>query len=125
MAAELGTMKVTEQVDALRSLAHKPHAISGGATSTRDAHHAADHHDLEQWCRHVGRLHRGGFQWRGTNIYWQSFQDLVTLTDQWTGLLKTIPFALIISLIGCRQGLNTSGGAEGVGTRRPAPSFMR
>jgi phospholipid/cholesterol/gamma-HCH transport system permease protein len=40
---------------------------------------------------------------------------MVTLTDQFSGLLKTIPFALIISLVGCRQGLTTSGGAEGVG----------
>jgi phospholipid/cholesterol/gamma-HCH transport system permease protein len=40
---------------------------------------------------------------------------LVTLTDQWTGLLKTIPFALIISLIGCRQGLQHQRRPEGVG----------
>ena len=35
--------------------------------------------------------------------------------DVWTGLVKSGTFALIISMIGCYMGLNTNGGAEGVG----------
>jgi phospholipid/cholesterol/gamma-HCH transport system permease protein len=48
-------------------------------------------------------------------LFWRSFQEMVTVGDQLSGLAKTIPFALIISLVGCRQGLTTKGGAQGVG----------
>jgi len=37
------------------------------------------------------------------------------LKDIYTGLIKSVVFAMIIALIGCYTGLNTSGGAEGVG----------
>jgi len=33
----------------------------------------------------------------------------------WTGLIKSVTFGAIISLVGCYMGLNTKGGAEGVG----------
>jgi phospholipid/cholesterol/gamma-HCH transport system permease protein len=49
------------------------------------------------------------------SIYWSSYQNTVDIADLRNGLLKTIPFALIIALVGCRQGLNTTGGAAGVG----------
>ena len=35
--------------------------------------------------------------------------------DVWTGLVKSVTFAVIISMIGCYMGLKTKGGAEGVG----------
>jgi len=35
--------------------------------------------------------------------------------DVWTGLVKSVTFGIIIAMIGCYQGLNTKGGAEGVG----------
>ncbi|MBN1526204.1 MAG: ABC transporter permease, partial [Candidatus Omnitrophica bacterium] len=35
--------------------------------------------------------------------------------DVWTGLIKSVTFATIISMIGCYMGLKTKGGAEGVG----------
>jgi phospholipid/cholesterol/gamma-HCH transport system permease protein len=115
MAAELGTMKVTEQVDALRSLATSPtqYLVVPRVLGTLIMLPIIT--ILSNGAGMVGGYIAAVSNGVAPNIYWQSFQDLVTLTDQWTGLLKTIPFALIISLIGCRQGLNTSGGAEGVG----------
>jgi phospholipid/cholesterol/gamma-HCH transport system permease protein len=41
--------------------------------------------------------------------------EFLTLKDIYTGLIKSAFFAMIISLIGCYMGLNTAGGAEGVG----------
>lgn len=35
--------------------------------------------------------------------------------DVWTGLIKSVAFAMTISMIGCYMGLKTKGGAEGVG----------
>ena len=41
--------------------------------------------------------------------------DYMTWMDVWTGIIKSFVFAIIISMIGCYMGLNTRGGAEGVG----------
>jgi ABC-type transporter Mla maintaining outer membrane lipid asymmetry permease subunit MlaE len=73
MAAELGTMKVTEQVDALRSLPQAPRSI-WWCPSTRDAHHAADHHDFEQRCGMMGGYIAAVSNGVAPNIYWQSFK---------------------------------------------------
>ncbi|MBI5143446.1 MAG: ABC transporter permease, partial [Candidatus Omnitrophica bacterium] len=35
--------------------------------------------------------------------------------DVWTGLVKSVVFGITISMVGCYMGLNTKGGAEGVG----------
>jgi phospholipid/cholesterol/gamma-HCH transport system permease protein len=42
---------------------------------------------------------------------------VVTHWDVWSGVLKSMVFALAIALIACQQGLATTGGAEGVGRR--------
>jgi phospholipid/cholesterol/gamma-HCH transport system permease protein len=115
MAAELGTMKVTEQVDALRSLATSPtqYLVVPRVLGTLIMLPL-----ITILANGAGIM--GGYVAAVTNgvapsIYWQSFQQYVTVGDQMTGMLKAIPFALIISLVGCRQGLTTSGGAQGVG----------
>ncbi len=48
-------------------------------------------------------------------LFWTSFKDPSLLTDHINGLLKVVPFGALIALIGCRQGLMTTGGAQGVG----------
>lgn len=50
-----------------------------------------------------------------SHLYMQIVYKFLTLKDIYTGLSKALVFALIISLIGCYQGLNTKGGAVGVG----------
>lgn len=115
MAAELGSMVVTEQVDALRALATSPtkYLVVPRVLGTLLMLPL-----VTLLANGAGVL--GGYVVALSNnispaLFWRSFQENVTLADQMHGLVKTIPFALLISLIGCRQGLTTSGGAAGVG----------
>jgi len=50
-----------------------------------------------------------------TGLYFQKTIDALILKDIWTGLVKSVVFALIIGFIGCYEGLIVEGGAEGVG----------
>jgi phospholipid/cholesterol/gamma-HCH transport system permease protein len=49
------------------------------------------------------------------NTYWEQGWDQLTPKNVWQGLLKTGVFAIIIGAIGCYQGFQVKGGAEGVG----------
>ena len=49
--------------------------------------------------------------------YLAELQTAIFAKDVWTGLLKSVVFAVAIALIGCQQGFATSGGAAGVGRR--------
>ena len=115
MAAELGSMVVTEQVDALKSLATSPTRY---LVVPRVLGAALMMPLITSMANAAGVL--GGYVAATTNgvspaLFWRSFQEITTVQDQLQGLVKTIPFALVITLIGCRQGLNTTGGAAGVG----------
>ena len=115
MAAELGTMQVTEQVDALRSLATSPTQYlvvpRGVGTLLLLPLVTA----LANFAGAIGGLVAATANGVSSSTFWESYSRLVTPADQISGLIKTIPFALIIALVGCRQGLTTSGGAAGVG----------
>jgi phospholipid/cholesterol/gamma-HCH transport system permease protein len=115
MAAELGSMVVTEQVDALRTLATSPtrYLVVPRVLGTLLML------PMITVLANVAGL-MGGYVAAVTNgvaptLFWRSFQEITTVQDQLQGLSKTIPFALLIALIGCRQGLTTKGGAAGVG----------
>lgn len=115
MAAELGSMVVTEQVDALRALATSPtrYLVVPRVLGTLLMLPL-----ITILANGAGLI--GGYIAATTNgvtptMFWRSFQDITTVQDQFQGLLKTIPFAIIIVLVGCRQGLTTKGGAQGVG----------
>lgn len=116
MAAELGSMVVTQQIDALRSLGTDPirklvtpRLVAGlvmvpTLTILSDA---------------VGML--GGylvarFTLRlGTELYWHSALDAISMEDIFMGLVKPLVFGFIIVSVGCYQGLSTRGGTQGVG----------
>lgn len=115
MAAELGSMVVTEQVDALRALATSPtrYLVVPRLVATMIMMPL-----ISMLANGAGVL--GGYVSATSNgvapaLFWRSFQEITTVQDQIQGLIKTIPFALIIVLVGCRQGLTTKGGAAGVG----------
>jgi phospholipid/cholesterol/gamma-HCH transport system permease protein len=116
MAAELGTMRVTEQVDALSTLgAHPLHylvvprlmacallvplltimadfmGIMGGALICTHVFGVEPHH------------------------YWQHSEQYVTMWDVGMGVVKAFFFGIAIALISCHRGLNSQAGAEGVG----------
>ena len=116
MAAELGTMRVTEQIDALYVMAANPvkHLIVprviAGVLMTPLLTVVSDF---------VGVL--GGYfvgvHILGINpgVFLKNISRLVDLNDIYSGLVKAACFGLILSLIGCYKGFNTYGGAEGVG----------
>ncbi|MBI4169630.1 MAG: ABC transporter permease, partial [Acidobacteria bacterium] len=116
ITAEIGTMKVTEQIDAIRAMAANPVrklvvpkvlaivimlpilvvladfvGIMGGLVMA------------------VTTLNQPG------SLYLQHVTMALSLHDVMSGLGKTVFFALFISLIACHFGLNATGGADGVG----------
>ena len=115
MAAELGSMVVTEQVDALRSLATSPTQylvvprVLGTVLMLPLITVIANAAGL------VGGYLASTANGVTATQFMNSFQTYTTVTDHTNGLIKTIPFAILIALIGCRQGLATTGGAQGVG----------
>ncbi len=114
--AELGTMKVTEQIDALETLATNPVrylAVPRFIALFFMLPVLTIYADLigmiGGFIVGVGRL---GI---GPNLYIRmTFKSLV-LKDFFTGLIKSFAFAVIICIVACYQGLNTESGAEGVG----------
>jgi phospholipid/cholesterol/gamma-HCH transport system permease protein len=128
IAAELGTMKVTEQIEALDTMAINPTrflavprflalffmlpslTILGNISSI-----------FGGFLVGTGSLHINA------DLYMQTTFKYLELKDIYTGLVKSFVFAVIIALIGCYEGLNTNGGAEGVGratTRSVVISFI-
>lgn len=116
MAAELGTMQVTEQIDALYTLATNPIKY---LIVPRFLAALIVMPILTIFADVIGIL--GGYlisvELLGSNptIYIRRTYDYLDLEDIYIGLLKAGVFGMIISIIGCYQGFNTRGGAEGVG----------
>ncbi|MCJ2188128.1 ABC transporter permease [Novosphingobium beihaiensis] len=117
-AAQIGTMKLTEEVDAMRTIGVSPMealvvprvlasmimmpllgfysavlSIIGGAFISNFAL------DIPFWT------------------FLQRTQEVVPITDVWVGIAKAPVFALIVALLGCYQGMQVSGSAEEVGSR--------
>ncbi|MBX7103907.1 MAG: ABC transporter permease [Gemmataceae bacterium] len=116
MAAELGTMKVTEQIDALACLGVDPvhylvvprflacvlliplltvlanvAGVIGAAVICLSIYHIDAHH------------------------YWQHGRDFIDLSDVILNLIKPVFFGAFIALISCHRGFRCRGGSEGVG----------
>ncbi|MFQ5894640.1 MAG: MlaE family ABC transporter permease [Nitrospinota bacterium] len=116
MAAELGTMRVTEQIDALDTLATNPvhylvvPRLVAGVVMVPLLTVVTDFLGvLGGYAVGVGLL--------GINphVYVEKTLDLVEMTDITDGLVKAAFFGLILALVGCYKGFYTTGGAEGVG----------
>lgn len=116
MAAELGSMRVTEQIDALSVMAANPikHLIVPRVIAS-----VLMVPLLTVIANFVGiagsyfvgvellNINQGDFI---NNIY-----KMLELNDIYNGLVKAAFFGLVLSVIGCYKGFNTTGGAEGVG----------
>jgi len=128
MAAELATMRITEQIDALACLGANPvhylgtprflacvlliplltilanfMGVLGGALICIDVYHVEAHH------------------------YWENTRGYVGMWDLMTGLIKPICFGAAIAVICCHRGFYSEAGAEGVGraaTRAFVLSFI-
>ncbi|WP_119391331.1 MlaE family ABC transporter permease [Taklimakanibacter lacteus] len=116
IAAELGTMRVTEQIDALTTLATNPFKylvgprIVAGVITLPILVGIADT---------IGIM--GGYIVGTRSLGFNSFAyikntvDFLHLDDVTSGLIKAAVFGFIITLMGCYHGFNSKGGAQGVG----------
>lgn len=116
IAAELGSMNVTEQIDAMRALGTNP---IKKLASTRLVAITVMLPILTVIGDIVGIV--GGLVIAVTNLnipsefYWNTVVTSVTFDDITAGIIKPFVFAMIIAVIGCHMGFNAKGGTQGVG----------
>ncbi len=116
MAAEIGTMKVTEQIDALCAMGIDPIQYLAVPRILAGIFMVPA---LTIVCNFVGNI--GGY-FVGVNIlhinpgiYMAKVKDYVELSDIYNGLIKATVFGLILATVSCYKGFATEGGAQGVG----------
>jgi phospholipid/cholesterol/gamma-HCH transport system permease protein len=116
IAAEIGTMRVTEQIDALETLGAKPLRTLG---APRLIAAVVMLPALTVIAMVLGLL--GGWVVAVATVglssltYFGDIPQMVTLADLWKGLGKAPAFGLIIAAVACQEGFRAHGGAEGVG----------
>ncbi len=116
IAAELGTMQVTEQIEALETMALNPIRF---LVVPRFLALIIMLPCLTIFADMIGIM--GGFVVGVFNLHLNPHRYLsfsfkyMAWKDVWTGLIKSFVFGVTISLVGCYMGLRTKGGAEGVG----------
>lgn len=116
MASELGSMKVTEQIDAMRALGTDP---TQKLVTPRLIASATMLPLLTIIADFIGMI--GGFFIASTQLgitsseYWTSAWQILEYNDLAQGLVKPFTFAIIIALVGCFYGIRTTGGTQGVG----------
>ena len=116
MAAEIGTMRVTEQIDALKALATDPvqylfvPRVIAGILMLPFLVILGD-------ALGVGGGYLVAVKMMDANpvLYESNTFQFLELNDIWSGLFKAAVFGLILTLTGCVRGYYTRGGAEGVG----------
>ncbi len=116
ITAELGSMRVTEQLDALRAMGADPVrklVVPRVVAATLVLPMLTVLADVlgVLGAMVVARLDSGV----GMTLFLESTRRSVELGDFFHGLLKTVFFGFLLSLIACYKGLNTSGGTAGVG----------
>jgi phospholipid/cholesterol/gamma-HCH transport system permease protein len=128
IAAELGTMKVTEQIEALETMAINPTRFLAVPRFLALLVMLPCLTILGDISGIFGGFLVGIFSLNiNPDLYLQTTFKYLELRDIYTGLVKSLVFGIIIALIGCYEGLNTRGGAEGVGratTRSVVTSFI-
>jgi phospholipid/cholesterol/gamma-HCH transport system permease protein len=116
IAAEIGSMAVTEQIDALQTLATPPLRYLG---VPRFVACVVMMPLLTAMASVVGLLGgylvAGGLMGISARTYFGDIPEMVTTSDLISGMGKTVFFGAIIAVVSCYQGFGTTGGAEGVG----------
>jgi phospholipid/cholesterol/gamma-HCH transport system permease protein len=116
IAAELGSMVVTDQINALRALGTDPirklvvPRVLAGFFMAPVLTVIADGVGI------VGGWLVAVFQLRvASSVYWSSIVKGLYIEDAWMGLVKPFCLGFVIVTIGCHVGLRTTGGTQGVG----------
>jgi phospholipid/cholesterol/gamma-HCH transport system permease protein len=117
-AAQLGTMKITEEIDAMRTIGVSP---VEALVIPRIISAVVMMPLLSFWSMLCALIGGGLFVWLSLGIppltYIQRLHDVIPLTDMWVGIIKAPVFGFIIALAGCFQGMLVQGNSEEVGTR--------
>jgi len=115
-AAQIGTMRVTEELDALETMALNPVAF---LVVPKFVAMAVMMPCLAIWADLMGMLGGavfgvigGGFTLGG---YLIATRDVLLLRDVTSGFIKSLVFGLVITAVGCQEGFSTGAGAEEVG----------
>jgi phospholipid/cholesterol/gamma-HCH transport system permease protein len=116
MCAELGTMRVTEQIDAMRSMAVNPlrylvapRFIAGFFMMPLLTVFSCVMGILGGYIIAVHLYHMP------PNVFLDPLPEHITIFDFFSGLVKAVVFGIIIITISCYRGMKTTGGAAGVG----------
>lgn len=116
IAAEIGSMVVTDQINALRALGTDPvrklvvPRLLAGFFMAPVLTVIADAVALVGgWLIAVLNLRVA------SSVYWKSVTDALYMEDAWMGLIKPFVLGFVIVTIGCHVGLRTRGGTQGVG----------
>jgi phospholipid/cholesterol/gamma-HCH transport system permease protein len=115
-AAEIGTMKVNEEIDALETMALEPvHFLVAPKLAAMLVMMPC----LTTWADFMGIVGGGlfgvtsaGFTW---HTYFEATLDALVRRDILTGLVKSLMFAVVITAVGCQEGFKTGLGSEEVG----------
>jgi len=116
MAAEIGTMRVTEQIDALTTLSTNPMKylvaprLIAGLTMLPFLVFIAD--IIGVFGGYLVAVYKLGFN---ASNYLQNTWNFLEAGDVVSGLVKASAFGFIVTLMGCYHGYNSKGGAQGVG----------
>ncbi|HXH05433.1 MAG TPA: ABC transporter permease [Vicinamibacterales bacterium] len=116
IAAELGSMVVTDQINALRALGTDPvrklvvpRILAGLIMVPVLTVVAVAVGMVGGWVITVTQLQVA------SSVYWNAVVDGLYMEDIWMGLLKPFVLGFVIVSIGCHVGLRTAGGTQGVG----------
>src|SRR5262245_11506577 len=116
IAAELGSMVVTDQINALRTLGPAPlrklvvpRVLAGFFMTPVLTVIANTVGIIGGWLIAVSQLQVAG------SVYWTSVLDGLYIEDVYMGLIKPFCLGFVIVTIGCYVGLRTTGGTQGVG----------
>jgi phospholipid/cholesterol/gamma-HCH transport system permease protein len=116
IAAELGTMKVTEQIDALVTLSTNPFKYLAGprlvAAVITMPLLVAIGDTIGVMGGYIVGTRSLGFN---AYAYLKNTKDFLHADDVTSGLIKAAVFGFIIAVMGCYHGFNSKGGAQGVG----------
>jgi len=116
IASEIGSMLVSEQIDAMRALGTDPLRKLVIPRLFAALFTLPLLTILADFCGLLGGYLISFYTVRlTTEEYWTSAYQALTYQDVTQGLVKPFFFAILISLVGCYQGLHTTGGTEGVG----------
>src|SRR3989338_7527956 len=116
ITAEVGSMKVNEQIEALETMAINPVRFLVVPKVVSLFFMLPCLTVIGDISGMLGGYLIGVYNLKiNAYLYMQTAFKFLTLKDIYTGLLKSFVFAMIISLVGCYQGIYTRSGAVGVG----------